>query len=1001
MAKKAVQGITIDIGGNTTPLNDALKEVNAKSRNLQTELKQVDKLLKLDPTNTELLAQKQQILSESIQNTEDKLNKLKEAQKNAKEQMQNGNDITAEQYRQLQRDIIRTEETLNSLKKAAEDSNGALDKVAEVSEKIGNKSDELGKKLLPVTAGVAAIGTASVAAASKFEDAFAKMLTIADTTEVSADDLKKSIKDLSDETGIDAAEIADNVYNAISAGQKTGDAVNFVNSATRLAKAGFTDSGSALDILTTAMNAYRLEASEVTRVSDLLIQTQNLGKTTVADLSAAMGKVIPTAKANNVQLDQLCTGYAILTANGIATAESTTYMNSMLNELGKGGTGVDKILREKTGSSFSQLSEQGKTLGDILSILNEYAVENNQSFSDLWSSSEAGKAGLVLLGEGAEVFNSKLVEMNGATGATDSAFEKLNTNSNKAKIAVNQLKNVLSDLGQTMLTTLQPIIEKIVAKIKEFSKWFSTLNSKTKTTIVAIGGITAAIGPALIAFGKMANGVTAAVKAIKTAKAAYTAIKAAVSSFNLVQTAQAAISKTVAAGQALVNAVMNANPIGLVVAAIAGLVAAFVLLWNKCEGFRNFFTGMWEAAKAAFQSFLDWISPAIETIKGHFTDLCSRLSEIWAYIIQSVQPIKDAVSGAFKEAWELIKVVWDLVKPYFVSVWEKIKAVFSVAKEILGGFFEAAWTTIKTLWDAAKPYFSAVWETIKTIFSAAKEILGGFFKAAWTAIKATWDTATGFFAAIWNTIKGIFSVVKSVLSGNWSDAWEAIKGIVGTWKKFFSDVWDSIKAVFASTKSWFADTFAAAWEAVKKVFSTWGSFFSGLWDAIKETFSNIGTNIADSIGKAVKAALNAVISMIEDKINSAVKLINGAIKLINKIPGVEVGKLSNITLPRLARGAVLTKATPVIAGEDGAEAIMPLEKHTAWIDVLAQKITRSMYSVQSSQQKPLPVATTNLGGLNFTIEKFENHTDKDMRELIGEAMEVAEEYIKRRGGAFA
>jgi len=1109
MAKKAVKGITIDIGGNTTPLNDALKEVNAKSRNLQTELKQVDKLLKLDPTNTELLAQKQQILSESIQNTEDKLNKLKEAQKNAKEQMQNGNDITAEQYRQLQRDIIRTEETLNSLKKAAEDSNGALDKVAEVSgelskksqnlqseleqvnellkfdpkntellaqkqkilseaiettktklntlkeaedevqqqfkrgeiseeqyrelqreivktekelnslekaaedsngaldkvaevsEKIGNKSDELGKKLLPVTAGVTAIGTASVVAASKFEDAFAKMLTIADTTEVSADDLKKSIKDLSDETGIDAAEIADNVYNAISAGQKTGDAVNFVNSATRLAKAGFTDSGSALDILTTAMNAYRLEASEVTRVSDLLIQTQNLGKTTVADLSAAMGKVIPTAKANNVQLDQLCTGYAILTANGIATAESTTYMNSMLNELGKGGTGVDKILREKTGSSFSQLSEQGKTLGDVLSILNEYAVENNQSFSDLWSSSEAGKAGLVLLGEGAEVFNSKLVEMNGATGATDSAFEKLNTNSNKAKIAVNQLKNVLSDLGQTMLTTLQPIIEKIVAKIKEFSKWFSTLNSKTKTTIVAIGGITAAIGPALIAFGKMANGVTAAVKAIKTAKAAYTAIKAAVSSFNLVQTAQAAISKTVAAGQALVNAVMNANPIGLVVAAIAGLVAAFVLLWNKCEGFRNFFTGMWEAVKAAFQSFLDWISPAIETIKGYFTDLCNRLSEIWAYIIQSVQPIKDAVSGAFKEAWELIKVVWDLVKPYFVSVWEKIKAVFSVAKEILGGFFEAAWTTIKTLWDAAKPYFSAVWDTIKTIFSAAKEILGGFFKAAWTAIKATWDTATGFFTAIWNTIKGIFSVVKSVLSGNWSDAWEAIKGIVGTWKKFFSDVWDSIKAVFASTKSWFADTFAAAWEAVKKVFSTWGLFFSGLWDTIKETFSTIGTNIADSIGKAVKAALNAVISMIEDKINSAVKLINGAIKLINKIPGVEVGKLSNITLPRLARGTVLTKATPVIAGEDGAEAIMPLEKHTAWIDVLARKITQSMYSVQSSQQKPPPAATTNLGGLNFTIEKFENHTDKDMRELIGEAMEVAEEYIKRRGGAFA
>ena len=193
MAKKVVQGITIDIGGNTTPLNDALKEVNAKSRNLQTELKQVDKLLKLDPTNTELLAQKQQILSESIQNTEDKLNKLKEAQKNAKEQMQNGNDITAEQYRQLQRDIIRTEETLNSLKKAAEDSNGALDKVAEVSEKIGNKSDELVKKLLPVTAGVAAIGTASVAAFNELDAGYDTIITKTGASGEALDELQNSM----------------------------------------------------------------------------------------------------------------------------------------------------------------------------------------------------------------------------------------------------------------------------------------------------------------------------------------------------------------------------------------------------------------------------------------------------------------------------------------------------------------------------------------------------------------------------------------------------------------------------------------------------------------------------------------------------------------------------------------------------------------------------------------------------------------------------------------
>ena len=571
----------------------------------------------------------------------------------------------------------------------------------------------------------------------------------------------------------------------------------------------------------------------------------------------------------------------------------------------------------------------------------------------------------------------------------------------KAAVALNNLKIAGADLGNTILSALAPALEGLVSKVRNFAQWFTSLDDKAKLTIVTIGGIVAAIGPALIAFGKMATGISSAVKAIQTIKTTYAAAKAAISSFNIVQTAQAAISKVVAAAQWLVNAAMSANPIGLIVIAIAGLVAAFVLLWNKCEGFRNFFLGMWEGIKTAFQTFLDWISPAIEAIKGYFEGLWTKLQEIWAYIIQSVQPIKDAISGAFSEAWELIKVVWDLVQPYFAAIWENIKVVFSVVKEVLSGFFEAAWIAIQAIWDVVSSYFAAVWDTIKAIFSVVATYLGGMFSTAWTAIKAVWDTVTGYFTAVWNTIKGIFAVVKAVLSGNWSDAWEAIKGIVNTWANFFSGVWNSIKAVFSSVSSWFGDTFSAAWTAVKNVFSTWGSFFSGLWDTIKNTFSSLGTSIANAIGGAVKAGINGVISMIQNTINGAIGIINGAINLINKIPGVSVGKVSKLSLPRLAKGTVLTKATPVIAGEDGAEAIMPLEKHTAWIDVLANKLTKAMYNGQMPQPKAAPAVSTNLGGLNFTIEKFENHTDKDLRELMGEAMEVAEEYIKRRGGAFA
>ena len=221
-----------------------------------------------------------------------------------------------------------------------------LDAFANGCDKAGQKLEAFGQKMMVVSAGIAAFATGAAKMAVDFEDAIAKVSTIMDTGAMSVEEMEDAIVNLSNETGIAAGEIADNVYNAISAGQKTGDAVNFVRQSTKLATAGFAESGDTLDLLTTILNAYGLEAEQVTNVSDMLIQTQNLGKTTVAELSSAMGKVIPTANANKVALDQLCAGYAIMTANGVATAESTTYMNSMLNELGKTGSTTDVILRE-------------------------------------------------------------------------------------------------------------------------------------------------------------------------------------------------------------------------------------------------------------------------------------------------------------------------------------------------------------------------------------------------------------------------------------------------------------------------------------------------------------------------------------------------------------------------------------------------------------------------------------------------------------------------------
>lgn len=504
-----IQGITVEIGGDTTKLTTALKGVNSEICNTQSQLRDVEKLLKLDPGNTELLSQKQRLLNEEVQVTKEKLEALKTASEQANAALEQGT-ISKDQYDALQREIIATEQALEDLEEQAEQSAVALQKIANAGESLktaGDKVTDVGKKMSVVSAGIMAAGTASTKAALDFEDAMAKVSTIADATEVPIDELEKAILDLSNQTGISSTEIADNVYNAISAGQSTGDAVNFVSNSTKLAKAGFADAGDALDILTTILNAYGMEASEVTNVSDMLIQTQNLGKTTVAELSSAMGKVIPTANAYGVQLDQLCSGYAIMTANGVATAESTTYMNSMLNELGKSGTKVSDILKEKTGSSFAELMNSGYSLSECLAVIEGAATEQGLAFGDMWSSSEAAKAGLILLGDSAETFNGTLAEMQNSTGATDTAFEKLKTNSYTIQVAINQLKNTAIELGNAIMSVLAPLLMSLAETISKLTAWFSGLSDGTKRFIVIIGMVVAAVGPVLIIVGKVMSAV--------------------------------------------------------------------------------------------------------------------------------------------------------------------------------------------------------------------------------------------------------------------------------------------------------------------------------------------------------------------------------------------------------------------------------------------------------------------------------------------------------------
>lgn len=654
---------------NMKKLDDSISTLDASAKKNESSFKLMKSQWDKNTSSAKKLKDEQKYLTEQGETYQKKVSLVKEELK----MLENAEGDNKKAIEEKKAALNEAEASLNEYKSRLKDVNEQLkfgkasieeytEKVQKAGEKVKNAGSGMTKT---VTAPILAAGAASAKMAMDFEDSMAKVSTIADATEVPMDEMQKAILDLSNQTGISSEEIAQNVYDSISAGQKTGDAVNFVSNSTKLAKAGFADAGAALDVLTTIMNAYGLKASEVTNVSDMLIQTQNLGKTTVADLASSMGKVIPTANAYGVSLDELCAGYAIMTANGVATAESTTYMNGMLNELGKSGTNVSKTLKEKTGKTFKELMDSGMSLSDVLKIISDAATENNKSFGDMWSSSEAGKAGMILLGDSAENFNGVLEQMQNSAGATNTAFEKLDTNSTKIKKATNELKNDAIDLGTTLMEELAPIIENIAEKISQFTEWFNGLSESEKQMIIQIGLIVAAIGPLLIVLGTVVSSGAKIIGGIPV----------------------------IAKGLSGLFGIIAANP---VLAIITAIVIVVFTLWTTCDEFR--------------EGVLEGID-ILKTVLTAGYDFCVELGEEKLGRIQDAyEKYGGGITGILAASWQTWKEIWSTgfdvidkltggkltgVKNKFWSKFEEIKNVVKNALDAVKRFFAGEWPTPK------------------------------------------------------------------------------------------------------------------------------------------------------------------------------------------------------------------------------------------------------------------------------------------------------------------
>ena len=323
-----------------------------------------------------------------------------------------------------------------------------------------------------------------------FETAMKKVSTVAGAgADMSA--MSDDVIALSGEMAIAAGDISEAVYNAISASVDAENAVAFVKQANKLAVAGFTESATAVDVLTTAINAYNLETSEAGQLADYLITTQNLGKTTVNELAASMGRVIPVASANNVEMDNLSSAMAVLTRNGIQTQMATTYLAVMLQELGKNGTKVADALEANTGKSFAALSAEGKNLGEILDILYQECGENTTEFNNMWQSATAGTAALSIVGSGVEDYNNVMKKMNDSVGATESAYEKM---TDTAEYAGKRLQNSVENLKIAVGDQLSPVLVQVEDGITGMTQAAEEYVKEHPETVAAIGATMAAVG---------------------------------------------------------------------------------------------------------------------------------------------------------------------------------------------------------------------------------------------------------------------------------------------------------------------------------------------------------------------------------------------------------------------------------------------------------------------------------------------------------------------------
>ena len=782
-----IKGITVEIGGDTTKLQTALKGVNSSIRDTQSQLRDVEKLLKLDPGNTELLAQKHRLLGEAVAGTKEKLETLKTAAEQANTALANG-EITQDQYDALQREIIETENNLRDLERQAGQSAVALQKIAATGEKlktVGDNISSAGQKLLPVTAGVTALGTAAVSTAANFESSMSQvqatmgitkdaMSTVNGESVNTMDTLSALAKKMGSETAFSASECAEALNYLALAGYDTQQMCDTLPTVLNLAAAGGIDLAAASDMVTDAMSALGMGVDEAGTMVDQMAKTASSTNTSVAQLGEGILTIGATAKTVKGGTAELNTALGILANNGIKGAEGGTHLRNVILSL-QNPTDKAAACMEQLGLDVYDSEGNMRSLNDILGDLNTSmdgmtAAEKSNIIGQIFNKTDLSSVNALLANTGTtwDDLQQSIIDSGGA------AQQMADTQLDNLQGQITILKSALEGLAISFGELLLPAIKMIVGWVQQFVDWLNGMDEGTKKVITTVALLAAALGPVLIVIGK----VVSAVGTIMTIVPKVAGV------INTVKTAFAALNTT-----------MLANPIFLIIAAITALVAAFIYLWNTNEDFRQFWINLWENVKEV----------AIA---------------VW-----------EAIKNFFSAAWEAIsstaQAVWNGIKDFFSGLWEGIKTIFStvveVIKTIITTYFNIYKTIITTVLNAIKTVFTTVWNGIKTVVTTVVTAIQTFITTAWNAIK--------------NTVTTVLNAIKTVITTIWNAIKTAVTTVVNGIKSTITSVWNGIKSTVSSV--------------VNSIKNTVTTVFNNIWSGIKGTMGKIVSSIKEGFNNAI------------------------------------------------------------------------------------------------------------------------------------------------------